>query len=202
MGLAISAKRCPVVALSVLLGCFLLLGGLVGCTPTEHGLKSEANQPETSVYDQDSWRQIIPEECRAYFDGCNNCRRNPETGIAACTRKACMTYTKPYCLDDQESSKNTGGQKNLKQTIRYACEGGKGFTVSYGEYRSGDQRLRLNKDQVMFSDHQSRMARQLKRVPSASGERYSDGSLTLFAKGDEAFVKNGEAMLYVNCRKE
>jgi hypothetical protein len=55
---------------------------------------------ETPQYDQNSWQQLIPPDCKAYFDGCNHCRRNPETGIAACTRKACMTYSKPYCFDD------------------------------------------------------------------------------------------------------
>ena len=51
------------------------------------------------VYDQNSWETIIPGSCLSFSDGCNNCRRSTASGIAACTRKACVKYKKPVCLD-------------------------------------------------------------------------------------------------------
>jgi len=52
------------------------------------------------TYDQDSWKDMISEGCTAYFDGCNNCRREPGAEIAACTRKFCQEYEKPECLSE------------------------------------------------------------------------------------------------------
>ena len=40
-------------------------------------------------YDADSWETLIADDCRAYFDGCNSCRRAAGSALAACTRKAC-----------------------------------------------------------------------------------------------------------------
>jgi hypothetical protein len=42
----------------------------------------------------------ISENCLAFFDGCNQCRRSAPGGPAACTRKACATYEAPSCLDE------------------------------------------------------------------------------------------------------
>ena len=42
----------------------------------------------------------ISENCLAFFDGCNQCRRNAPGGPAACTRKACATNEAPSCLDE------------------------------------------------------------------------------------------------------
>jgi len=55
--------------------------------------------PTKVKYNQNSWKTIIPDSCRSYFDGCNNCRRSPASDIAACTRKMCIEYEKPICLD-------------------------------------------------------------------------------------------------------
>ncbi len=182
---------------------FILLAGPAGCVSMGKGPTSESKPAETGQYDINSWQQMISKDCLAFFDGCNTCRRNPDTGLAACTRKACVAYAKPYCLDEEASAGTTGGRRvpAPAQTISYTCDGGSGFTVSYGEYRSGDQRSRLKKDQIMFSDHQERSARPLNRVRSASGKRYSDGNITLFAKGKEAVVQQGGELLYTNCRK-
>ncbi len=57
-------------------------------------------ETETTRYDAESWQTLIPDSCQAYFDGCNQCRRSAAGEVAACTRKACLTYKKPYCLDD------------------------------------------------------------------------------------------------------
>jgi len=148
-----------------LLLLLILLASLVGCASTAPGPKPEAPSSAIQQYDQNSWKQMIPASCQAYFDGCNNCRRNPENGSAACTRKACAVYAKPYCLTDKATAAETDGTP-MAQTVKYVCDGGKSFTVSYGEYRSGDQRLKLKQDQVMFSDHQSHTAMPLERVRS------------------------------------
>ncbi len=53
-----------------------------------------------TVYDANSWEAIIPETCMNFFDGCNNCVRNPDNGIVACTQKACFQYKRPQCLNN------------------------------------------------------------------------------------------------------
>jgi hypothetical protein len=68
----------------------------------------ESTLADTAQYDQNSWQQMIPPDCFVYFDGCNTCRRNPQSGLAACTRKACMNYNKPYCLDQQPATEASG----------------------------------------------------------------------------------------------
>lgn len=40
----------------------------------------------------------------------------------------------------------------------------------------------------------------MSREVGASGERHSDGKLTVFTKGREAFVIQGDERLYTNCR--
>lgn len=56
---------------------------------------------QQAVYDQNSWKTIIPASCQSFFDGCNNCRRSSDGVIAACTRKYCQTYSRPVCLDEK-----------------------------------------------------------------------------------------------------
>ena len=46
---------------------------------------------------------VKPENCRAYFDGRNDCYRNtntPDGQAIACTEMACDTYQQPRCLDE------------------------------------------------------------------------------------------------------
>lgn len=79
------------VSLFLFAGALLFVGA--GCAPTT---------PDTTptVYDQNSWKDIIPASCVSFNDGCNACRRSSaDPSIAACTKKFCETYTKPVCLD-------------------------------------------------------------------------------------------------------
>lgn len=62
------------------------------------GDEPSTTSEEEMTYDQDSWKEIIADSCTSYFDGCNNCRREPGAEIGACTRKACAEYQKPECL--------------------------------------------------------------------------------------------------------
>lgn len=54
------------------------------------------------TYDENSWRTEIAESCTSYYDGCNTCKRIEGSDAAACTKKFCENYEKPYCLDKQK----------------------------------------------------------------------------------------------------
>lgn len=94
---------------SLLLSCsavaVLLMGA--GCattspdTITEDGTMTEPNEGvmKSVTYDEQSWKTIIPDSCQSFSDGCNICNRAEGSDIAACTKKFCVTYEKPACLD-------------------------------------------------------------------------------------------------------
>ncbi len=51
-------------------------------------------------FNSDSWKALVPENCQAFFDGCNNCRKSVGPNeAAACTRKLCERYERPVCTD-------------------------------------------------------------------------------------------------------
>lgn len=68
----------------------------------------------------------------------------------------------------------------------YACDDGKGFTA---QYRDNDTVRATFGTKVL----------ELPQVESASGARYSNGSVTIFTKGDTAFVEVGDQRLFSNC---
>jgi len=71
----------------------------------------------------------------------------------------------------------------------YACDGGKRLVV---RYLSGG-----NSVMIVFPEREFR----LDSAPSASGTRYTNGTDTLDAKGDEATFEEAGATTYSNCRK-
>lgn len=156
-----------------------------------------ANGSSGAAYDGNSWKNLIPADCKTYFDGCNNCRRGAEGQPAACTRKACQTYQEPVCLDAGGAASNT--TEGMKM-VAYTCEDNARFVAYYGEYLADDQRVALGDDEVMVADRQTRTAYRLERVRAASGEKYSDGKLEFWSRGDEAMLRRGEKKLYSNCR--
>jgi membrane-bound inhibitor of C-type lysozyme len=157
---------------------------------------SSQSVPVESAFDMSSWTTIIGDDCRSFFDGCNNCFREPGK-MAACTRMACAVYQQPRCLDDDVAV----GSAKVAKRVGYACDGGNSFSVSYHEYLQDDQRLRLNDSEIMFSDGQTRTVYRLQRKRSASGEKYMNAEgLEFFAKGDEALVRQQGASLYANCK--
>jgi membrane-bound inhibitor of C-type lysozyme len=181
----------------VLIAAFLLAACIAKEDPvsTAHPASSQSAAVE-SVFDMSSWETIIGAECRSFFDGCNNCFREPGK-MAACTRMACAVYQQPRCLDDDVAA----GEAPVAKRVGYACDDGNRFSVSYHEYVQGDQRLRLNDAEIMFSDDQTRTAHRLQRERSASGEKYVNAEgFEFFAKGDEALVRQQGAKLYTNCR--
>lgn len=69
----------------------------------------------------------------------------------------------------------------------YRCAEGHGF---HGRFSSDSAAVRLER---------SRSTLDLKRVPSASGSKYSDGHTTIWIKGGQAYVERGGQPLYVGC---
>lgn len=87
-----------------------------------------------------------------------------------------------------QQSAQTQSTKQAKVTARatYKCDEGKGFSVVYrndstAEATFGSKVIMLN------------------QVESASGTRYSNGGVTLYTKGDTAFVEVGDNRLFANC---
>ena len=146
-----------------------------------------ATATQSPVYDANSWKGIIPQGCSHFSDGCNTCTRVPGAEVAACTRKACVQYKKPECLEKEKSV--------------FVCSGQKTFTVFYKEYLSGDQKVALKPDQIMLVDSQTQTASSLTREPSASGSKYSGGGLSFWEKGDEAMLLLRGEPLYEACTK-
>lgn len=71
-------------------------------------------------------------------------------------------------------------------TVTYRCDEGKGFTA---EYRDNETVRATFGSKVL----------ELPQVPAASGTQYSDGSVTVFSKGNTAFVDVGDKRLFDNC---
>lgn len=64
---------------------------LAGCNKTSN---------EEVTYNQDSWKEIISEDCQHFFDGCNSCSKS-EDWEAICTKMFCEVYEEPKCTDDE-----------------------------------------------------------------------------------------------------
>jgi membrane-bound inhibitor of C-type lysozyme len=77
------------------------------------------------------------------------------------------------------------------ETLVYRCEGPVNVAVTYsGEATGLHGRALLVWDGHSFD---------LKQETSGSGVRYGDGTLTLFTKGDTAFVEKGGETVLKNC---
>lgn len=148
-----------------------------------------------SGYDADSWRKLIPADCKRYSDGCNLCNRNLDSGMTACTRKACVAYEQPLCLDENAEA----AEPAAHNTFVYRCRDDYRFAVTVGEYLAGDQRVQLREDQVLLTDLQSGTAALLTRAASAAGARYRNDELEFWSKGGDAVLLRGGEPLYWNC---
>ncbi|VUD59921.1 hypothetical protein TDB9533_02801 [Thalassocella blandensis] len=156
-------------------------------------------------YHQHSWKTMIAASCTAFFDGCNQCRRSAGSDMAVCTKKMCAEYQKPRCLspDSENLKTEVVGSKTAShgaKAFEYLCAEGK-FKVFHNVYVAGDQRLKLNDNQIMLSDSQTRTTSTLTREPSASGEKYVNESLVFWEKGDESILSIDGKPAYSACKK-
>lgn len=69
-------------------------------SPSSETPEMTTEESETVSYNQNSWKDMIPDTCTQFFDGCNNCSKAEGAEMAACTRKACAMYEKPECLQE------------------------------------------------------------------------------------------------------
>lgn len=109
-----------------------------------------AENEAVTVYDQNSWRTMIPDSCASFFDGCNNCRRMEGEAEVACTRMYCETYRKPECRDGEEADEgmadpkagndppvgNTLSEAQARTIAEASCIKG-GEALATGFYNSG-----------------------------------------------------------------
>lgn len=74
------------------------------------------------------------------------------------------------------------------RAVSYQCDGGRSFEA---EYTTQPNQARL----TMGTAQPTTLA----QVPSADGARYSDGTTTLFTKGNDAFIEENGKTTYNNC---
>lgn len=166
----------------------------IGCSAPSPGYSADAESyPNTSqaAYHANSWRSLIPDDCQAFFDGCNRCARATDSEVAACTRMACAQYEKPRCLD--KSMELSQGHRK-----KYLC-GNRQIEVVYREYIADDQRIQLRDGQIMLRDAESHVATVLMRQPSASGEKYSNSAMSWWGKGEQALLQREKNDTPVEC---
>lgn len=77
-------------------------------------------------------------------------------------------------------------EPKIISTVTYRCDEGKGFVA---EYRDNETLRATFGSKVL----------ELPQVESASGVRYSNGSVTVASKGDTAFVDLGDQRFFDNC---
>lgn len=153
-----------------------------------------------AAYDADSWKTMISDDCMAYFDGCNNCRRAEGSAVSACTRKACGVYEEPRCLDEPITEGSVGMTPSQGRLVKFACDGDNRLRVYYGEYVSGDQRVALGAEEIMLVDEQTHTAHRLERERAASGAKYSDRMLEFWEHGGEATLSKEGEKFHHNCK--
>ena len=87
----------------------------------------------------------------------------------------------------------TGCTKPWSSKYEYTCADDYTFTIRYaGTKHPGD---------IALFEDETRSVK-LPRVPSASGERYSNEALEYFAKGDEAMIIESGVITHRDCSTE
>ena len=76
-------------------------------------LEKMEGHPENDVlvYDQDSWKEIISDDCQTFFDWCNWCSRLEDWEVV-CTKMFCDVYDEPRCTDN-DAIEETGVVENI-----------------------------------------------------------------------------------------
>jgi hypothetical protein len=44
---------------------------------------------------------MIPQNCKSFFDGCNNCGKAEDGKEPVCTKMGCEKYQEPKCNDNK-----------------------------------------------------------------------------------------------------
>jgi membrane-bound inhibitor of C-type lysozyme len=101
------------------------------------------------------------------------------------TQHTQTTKTQTTKTQQTTQAQPTSQAKVITQAV-YKCDDGKSFSAVYrddstAETTFGSKVLTLN------------------QIESGSGARYSNGSVTLYIKGDTAFVEVGNNKLFTNC---
>jgi membrane-bound inhibitor of C-type lysozyme len=73
-----------------------------------------------------------------------------------------------------------------RSPIIYYCQKGKTFQV---QFLSETAQLILKSNKIYS----------LRQIPSASGTQYTDGKVSLYTKGEEAFIEVNHKLIYNNC---
>lgn len=80
-------------------------------------------------------------------------------------------------------------QSNSQRSpIIYYCQKGKTFQV---QFLSKTTQLILKGNKIYS----------LRQIPSASGNQYTDGKVSLYLKGEEAFIEVNHKLIYNNCSR-
>ncbi|MFT4312660.1 MAG: Kazal-type serine protease inhibitor domain-containing protein [Candidatus Woesearchaeota archaeon] len=82
----------------------------------------ELQEPQCLAYDgedqfTDAYGNVIPPNCTAWFDGCNNCQVG-EDGLLACTLMYCEVLQEPQCLS-YESEQTNNWYTHQNSTLAY-----------------------------------------------------------------------------------
>jgi len=80
------------------------------------------------------------------------------------------------------------------EVIRYRCAGDLDVVITYAGRATGQQ----GTAELVWDSHSF----PLRQDVSAGGGRYTDGTLTLFTKGDEAFVEKAGEIVLKDCNAQ
>jgi hypothetical protein len=148
-------------------------------------IQSTAQTPSVATtyqqYDKDSWKKIIPETCKKFNDGCNECTRINKDS-AGCTKIGCSKYGKPYCLDTKIDPSDISSYKNctknedckLVQPL-HACENVDAININtpddiWNNLRDDDSQVRCKKPELYFDNAipacQNNLCKAIEKIPN------------------------------------
>ncbi len=100
-----------------------------------------------------------------------------------------VTILSSGCVNTIEKKQNPAPASS----IDYTCTDGEKLSVSYFPTGENVQRARIQFEGAQFD---------LERVPSASGEKYSDGKHTWWAKGSSGFFEVDDVIIIRDCTSQ
>ena len=92
------------------------------------------------------------------------------------------------CTYPIEKAKEPGSSNSTE----YTCEDGKKLHITYLPKREEAHRVRVQFEGVQYD---------LERVPSGSGEKYSNGKFTWWSKGSSGFLEIDDVIVIKGCRQ-